>query len=180
MSPGIAYEVDAGSDNAVAGRITSDQPIVVAHVATVSGVSRDAYVVPPAATELVGIRSQSVQIAANTDGTAATVYTSDGNSTTYSLNAGEKVAVAIGGNAAQGAGTAVRIVANYPVAAVQYDDGDGNDATSFWPASALAMRYGIPVNAQYLAVACLQPGVTLTLFKGNALPETQTCSSSGE
>jgi parallel beta-helix repeat protein len=179
IAPGTAYEIDAGSDNGIAGRIDSDQPIVVVHVAYVSGTARDAYPVPPASTELVGIRSQSAVIGANTNGTSVTVYTSDATSTTYALNAGDKVAIAIGSSGAQGAGAAIHITSNHPVAAVQYGDGDGDDATAFWPASALWRRHGIPVNAQYVAVACLQSGVSVTLFKGSSAPETQTCSASG-
>ena len=179
VAPGAAYEIDAGSDNGIAGRIDSDQPIVVTHVAYVSSVARYAYAVPPAATELAGIRSQSVVLGATTNGTSVTVYTSDATSTSYSLNAGEKVSVTIGGNGAQGTGASLRLVSNHPIAAVQYEDGDGDDASAFWPVSAFARRHGIPINTQYVAVACLQSGVTVTLFKGSAAPETQTCSASG-
>jgi parallel beta-helix repeat protein len=179
VDPGIAYEIDAGSDNGIAGRIDSDQPIVVVHVAYVSGAARDAYPVPPASTELVGIRSQSAVIGANTNGTSVTVYTSDATSTTYALNAGDTVAIAIGSSGAQGAGAAIHITSNNPIAAIQYGDGDGDDATAFWPVSALSRRHGIPVNAQYVAVACLQSGVSVTLFKGSSAPDTQTCSASG-
>ncbi len=76
-----------------------------------------------------------------------------------------KVAIGIRTGGAQGAGDAIHLIANYPVAAVQFDDGDGDDATALWPESAFARRYGIPINAQYVAVACLQSNVTVTLFK---------------
>jgi hypothetical protein len=56
--------------------------------------------------------------------------------------------------------------------------GDGADASGFWPKSALSYRYALPVNAQYVAAACAQSGVTVTLFKGSTSPETQTCSGS--
>jgi parallel beta-helix repeat protein len=178
INPGIAYEIDAGTDNGIAGRITSDQPIVVAHVAYVSGTPRDAYPVPPAASELLGIRSQNVVIGASADGTSVTVYTSDTATDTYALDAGDKVTVTVGSNSAQGEGAAVRIVANQPVTAVQYNDGDGDDASAFWPSGAFARRHGIPVDAQYVAVACLQSATT-TLFKGASAPDVQTCTPSG-
>lgn len=177
--PGMAYEIDAGNNNSISGRITSDQPIVVAHVAYVSGVARDAYPVPPVSTEVLGIRSQQAVIGAGTDGTGVTVYASDGTSANYSLDAGDKVLVNVGANSSQGQGAAIRIVATNGIAAVQYDDGDGSDASAFWPVGVLGYRYALPVNAQYVAVACLASGVTVTLFKGSATPDTQTCSATG-
>jgi hypothetical protein len=41
--PGVVNEYDAGSDNTVAARITSDVPILVAHRAYLSGAARDAF-----------------------------------------------------------------------------------------------------------------------------------------
>jgi parallel beta-helix repeat protein len=176
---GVVNEFDAGSDNAIAGRITSDVPIVLAHVAYVSGAARDAYPVPPAATEVVGIRSQNAVVAAATNGTSVTVYASDGASATYTLSAGEKATVAVGASLSQGQGAALRLVSNYPIAAVQYDDGDGSDMTAFWGSSHFGRRLGVPVGAQYLAVACTDSNVSVTLYKGSTSPETQVCSSSG-
>ena len=176
---GVVNEFDAGSDNTIAGRITSDQPIVLAHAAYVSGVARDAYPVPPAATEVVGIRSQNAVVAAATNGTSVTVYASDGASATYTLSAGEKATVAVGASLSQGQGAALRLVSNYPIAAVQYDDGDGSDMTAFWGSSHFGRRLGVPVGAQYLAVACTDTNVSVTLYKGSTSPETQVCSSSG-
>ncbi|HKE96877.1 MAG TPA: hypothetical protein VKB34_21395, partial [Povalibacter sp.] len=173
---GVVNEFDAGSDNTQAGRITSTLPIVVTHTAYLDGVARDAYPVPPAATDMLGVRSQNTVIAALNSGTSVTVYASDATSSTYTLAAGEQVTVTNGLNSAQGLGSALHVVASGPVAAVEYDDGDGNDSTAFWSAASLGTRHGIPVNAQYLAVACNQPGVTLTLYKGRNAPETQSCS----
>lgn len=175
---GVVNEFDAGSDNSVAGRITSDAPIVVTHVAYVSGSARDAYPVAPTASDLFGIRSQNTLIGALNDGTSLTVYGSNGSSNTYSLDAGQQVAVATGAGTSQGQGSSLHVVASGPVAAVQYDDGDGADATAFWTAANAARRHGLPVDAQYLAIACDQPSVSLTLYKGANAPETQSCSGS--
>ncbi|MGH8240490.1 MAG: hypothetical protein ACREXP_26215, partial [Steroidobacteraceae bacterium] len=177
-APGVVNEFDAGSDNSIAGRITSDAPIVVTHVAYVSGTARDAYPVPPAASELFGIRSQNAIVGALNDGTSITVYASNGTSGSYALNAGQQVTITTGASTSQGQGSALHVVASAPVAAVQYDDGDGTDATAFWTAGASARRHGVPVDAQYLAIACDQPSVTLTLYKGANPPETQSCSGS--
>lgn len=171
-------EFGAGSDNNVVGIVTSDQPILVVHVANVSGAVRDAYPVPPAATSLVGVRSQNVVLAAGATAATVTVYASNSTSGTYNLQAGEKVTVTTGAATDQGQGSVLNISATAPVAAVQYDDGDGADATAFWSSGNFAKRYGIPVNTQYVVVGCLQANVSVTLFKGAAAPETQTCSGS--
>lgn len=178
MAEGVVNEFDAGNDNGQAGRITSNVPIVITHVAYLSGTARDAYPVPPAANDLIGIRSQNTVLAALSSGTTVTAYASNGTSASYTLDAGEQVAVTVGANANQGQGSALRVIANAPVAAVQYDDGDGNDATAFWVSAHAGRRYGLPVDAQYVAIACDQPNVTLTLYKGRSPPESQSCSGS--
>lgn len=175
---GVVNEFDAGSDNSLAGRITSDTPIVVTHVAYVSGVAQDAYPVPPAVNDVIGVRSQNTVLAALNSGTSVMVYASDGSSSSHSLSAGQQISLSLGSGATQGQGSALHIVANAPVAAVQYDDGDGTDATAFWQSGHFGRRHGLPVNAQYLAAACDQPSVTLTLYKGASAPEVQSCSGS--
>ena len=175
---GIVNEFDAGGDNGIAGRITSDVPILVTHAAYLSASARDAYPVPPAANEVLGVRSQNTIVAALSDGTSVTVYSSNGASGSYSLNAGEQVTVTTGVSGTQGQGNALRVVANAPIAAVQYDDGDGNDATAFWSVASFGRRHAVPIDAQYLAVVCEQLNVTVTLYKGANPPETQICSGS--
>ncbi|HEY0681185.1 MAG TPA: right-handed parallel beta-helix repeat-containing protein [Steroidobacter sp.] len=175
---GVVNEFDAGEVNGLAGRITSDVPIVLTHVAYSGGAAIDAYPVAPAAEELFGIRSQETVVAALGDGTSVTVYASDSTSASYTLNAGEQVTVTAGASGTQGQGSALRVVADAPIAAVQYDDGDGNDVTAFWTIDSFGRRYGLPVDAQYVSVACADPNVTLTLYKGANAPETQTCSGS--
>jgi hypothetical protein len=126
----------------------------------------------------VGLRSQVVTLAAVADSTTGTVYASDGTSTGFSLNAGQQVTVSLGSNGTQGQGSMLRIDANNPVMAVQTDDGDGNDATAFWPPSVHTRRVALPVDAQYVAVACTSASVTVTLYRGATLPDSQTCSGS--
>jgi parallel beta-helix repeat protein len=178
LTANSVVEVDGGSDNAVAARITATQDILVAHVGVVSGAVRDAFPVPPAAASVVGLRSQLVTLAASADSTSGTVYASDGTSAGFSLNAGQQVAVTVGTNGTQGQGTMLRVDANNPVMAVQTDDGDGSDATAFWPSSLHTRSVALPVNAQYLAVACTSASVTVTLYRGATAPDSQTCSGS--
>jgi hypothetical protein len=79
----VVNEFDTGIDNSVAGRTTADVLIVVTHVAYVSSMPRDAYPVAPAASDLIGIRSQNTLIGALNDGT---VYCSNGTSNRSQLS----------------------------------------------------------------------------------------------
>jgi hypothetical protein len=178
LAANAVVEVDGGSDNSVAARITATQDIFVAHVGVVSGAVRDAFPVPPAATTVVGLRSQVVTLAAVDNSTSGTAYASDGTTTTFSLGAGQQVTLTVGTNGTQGQGNMLRIDANNAVMAVQSDDGDGNDATAFWPTGFHSKRIALPVGAQYLAIACTAASVDVTLYRGATSPDTQTCSGS--
>jgi hypothetical protein len=98
------------------------------------------------------------------------------------LQAGEKGRVSVGRNrenSLQGTGSAIRIVADKPVSAVQIADGDGWDQTAFYPTSLLRNSFGIPKNAQYLAIACPEADTSVTLHRPNAPPVTKVCNASG-
>jgi hypothetical protein len=172
----VATTFDAGSTNTLSGVIVSDQPILMAHL---SGTNRDAYSVPPVATELVGIRSNNVAIGALEDATNLTVYTTDGTSQTYTLDKGGRLRINIGTSGTEGRGDAYHIVSDKPIAAIQVADSDGSEATAFWPPQYFATRYALPVDTQYVAVTCLESAVDITLNDGVNPPQTQTCSSDG-
>jgi hypothetical protein len=80
----------------------------------------------------------------------------------------------------QGAGSAVHIVADKPVSAVQIADGDGNEQTAFYPTHMLNERFGIPKDAQYVAITCTEPDTSVTLYRPSSEPVTETCSADGE
>lgn len=175
---GQVVTFDAGSDNTISGIVRSDQPIVVAHLALAGTSPEDAYPVPPAGRELWGIRTGTVLIGALDDGTTVTVYASDGTSVPYALNAGDRTLVGVGTATSQGQGSALRIVADKPVAAIQAADSDGTDATAFFDTAYLGSRYGIPVATQYLALACPK-SAAITLHDGSNTPVTQNCVGDG-
>jgi hypothetical protein len=176
---GVVNEFDADSDNTVATSITSDVPIVVAHVAYTNGSPHDAFPVAPAASEIWGIRSPNSLLAALDDGTSVVVYASDGRSSSLVLNAGQQIALTVGAATANGQGSALHVIANAPAAAIQYDGGDGTDVAAFWASSSFGRRHGLPINAQFLAIARAEPSVTLTLYNGANPPEMQTRSGTG-
>ena len=161
---GQVLDVDGGSDNTISAIITSDLPILITHAAT----SIDVYVVPPAATEIWGVRSKNTYMGTTEDGTNVTVYASDGSSTSFVINAGDRKVVSVGANTAEGEGSGIHIVADKPVCAVQYADSDGSEETAFWDDSRLGTRYALPVNTQYVAVVCPEATTTVTLYESGS------------
>jgi hypothetical protein len=183
LPQGVVVDFDAGETNGnISAIITSDNPILVSHLADPVDKTwfADATPVPPAATELWGFRSATAQFGALEDDTQVTLYASDGTTSSMRLNAGTKRWVSIGERAQQqGQGSAIHLVANKPIAAVQLADGDGTDKTAFFPTSLLSTRFGLPENTQYIAVACPEEDTSVTLYNGNNDPITRTCSADG-
>jgi|GEM_PF-1608876 len=170
---GRVITVEAGEDNNVSGIITSSRPIVVAHVAYSGSTPVDAYPVPPASRDLWGIRSSNVLLGAAMDATQVEAYASDGSTKSLVLDAGERRSISLGSNQSQGRGSAIHIVSDKPVAAVQYGDSDGSEATAFLDRAYMGKRYGIPVATQYVAVICPDADTTVSLYQGGSAPETK-------
>ncbi|MEJ1356544.1 MAG: cadherin-like domain-containing protein, partial [Candidatus Sedimenticola sp. (ex Thyasira tokunagai)] len=176
LPQGVVVPVDAGSNNGIAGRITVDEPILVSHSNTFS---QDAYPVPPATLDIVGTRSSSAHVGALSDATTVWVYADNGESISFVLNGGEKKNIILGSSTLQGRGSALHIVADKAIAAVQYADGDGGEQTAFLSPRYFGKRYAIPVDAQYAAVNCLTPDTEVTLYEAAAPVSTQLCQSDG-
>jgi hypothetical protein len=70
-------------------------------------------------------------------------------------------------------------VSDKPIGAVQIADGDGYDQTAFFQPSLLSTRFGIPVNAQYIAIACPEEDTSVTLYNGDNEPVTRQCNANG-
>jgi hypothetical protein len=182
LPQGVVVDFDAGETNGnISAVITSDSPILVSHLGDPVNKTwfADASPLPPAATELWGFRSASAQIGAVEDDTQVTLYASDGTTSTMTLDAGQKRWVNVGDRSQQGQGSAIHLVADKPIGAVQIADGDGSDQTAFFPTSLLSTRFGLPNNAQYIAVACPEADTSVTLYNGNNDPITRTCSANG-
>nr|VFK56040.1 MAG: hypothetical protein BECKTUN1418D_GA0071000_104010 [Candidatus Kentron sp. TUN] len=183
LPAGQVVPMNAGSNNTVSAVITSDVPILVAHVGTDgAGSAIGALMVPPAATELWGIYgSRTAYLGAAEDLTTVSIYADDGTSVMgIVLNSGDRYAIQNPGvPGAQGMGSGLRINADKPVAAIQSTDGDGDDQSAFLPTEHLSMRFGLPVDAQYVAVVCPWPNTTVTLRGGMNPLQQETCNGSG-
>ncbi|MCU7830934.1 MAG: hypothetical protein KZQ85_17885 [Candidatus Thiodiazotropha sp. (ex Myrtea sp. 'scaly one' KF741663)] len=181
LPQGEVVEFNAGEVQNLSAVITSASPILVMHRGDPASASwyADASPVPPAATELWGFRCTSANIGAVEDDTHVTVYSSDGHQSSYTLQSGDKQAVTIGDNTRQAQGSALHLVADKPIGAVQIADGDGADQTAFFPTSLLNTRFGLPRDTQYIAVACPGANTSVTLYNGNSPPETSSCNANG-
>jgi hypothetical protein len=179
LPQGVVMDFDAGKTNGnVSAVITSNSPILVSHRGeSVDGGLTDASPVPPATYNLWGILSQNTYIGAAEDNTNVMIYTSNEISRSLTLNAGEKQAVEVGLNDPQGRGSAIHLIANKPIGAVQIADGDGQEQTAFFPTYLLSTRFGIPINAQYIAVVCPEENTSVTLYNGDNAPVTRRCSA---
>jgi hypothetical protein len=94
------------------------------------------------------------------------------------LDSGEVADLSLGGAGAQGADDAVHLVADKPIAAAAYADGDGSEATVYFERLHLGRRFGIPVDTQYITVACPEVDTQVTLTEAG-VPDTRTCDGDG-
>ena len=108
------------------------------------------------------------------ESTVIDIYADDGSwLESVLLSAGERYVIRTAQSATQGEGSALRLVANKPIGAVQSADGDGRDQTAFFPTELLGMQFGIPVDTQYVAVTCSKPQTRITLYIPEQAPQTR-------
>ena len=70
-----------------------------------------------------------------------------------------------------------------PIGSIQAADGDGGEATAFWPVKEFATQYMVTDDTSYITVACApQFGeVSLAIYNASSTElETATCTPSGE
>jgi hypothetical protein len=170
--------VDAGE----AIVVESTVPILVHHATTIGG---DAFAVHPvSAQDWFGVSSVA-HLGFDGDqigGTATDVQVtrSASGSTTVSDFRGVEVAIA-GSAGGGGADDAVRLrvtggPAGAAVGAVSQDDGDGQESATFLPESALGSRYLVVTDSGYLAIACADPGVAITVTDGGGATSSFSCN----
>lgn len=165
------WTVDAGTStsgeveipDAESVSIQSDEPVVVAkhgYDATADG-TYDYVILPPVGTDIVGGSTGRTQVVALQDATTVTAYISDGTVETATLDALGVYELLTPGN--QGDGPAARIVADRPIGAISYADGDGGEMQVFLPTRYLGTDHYIPYDAQYVYVTAPYPSTRCTL-----------------
>ena len=179
LQEGVATTYTANPADNAASVIQSDVPILVMHGgASGSSVSLDAHPITPASKELWGDRRQA-RIGFTQNDTIVMAYASNGAMATYTGDAGDSVTIGIGNNGTEGSSDMIHLVANKPIAAAQYADADGSEATSYFPKTLFSKTYGLPVNAQYLQIACDTSTDVRVTEPGATQPITKACSSTG-
>jgi hypothetical protein len=158
---GEVFTFEAGNQNNIAGVLQSDIPIMMTHI---SDKNSDTYPVPPVTTELWGIRSTKAFVAALEDNTNVTIHSNTGATRNWLLNSGEVKNVDISPAGAEGAGSAIHVVSDKPVAAIQQADSDGSETSAFWSNEFFASEYVLPVATQYVALVCATDTATVTLY----------------
>lgn len=162
--------------------VEASSPVLLAHRTTNPGDGIVAY--PPTTRDLFGVDSQYFHLSATADNPDATVYCSTGSGgATTGTTRGEKDDITQCTTGSEGAGSAVRFAgAVKPVSAVQMADGDGNDATVFWPQHEFGTRYYMTNASAYAAIVCSPRFGDVDLevqdSSGN-LVESATCSPVG-
>ncbi len=171
--------------------VESDLPILLFHDVTTN---RDAFpVVPFLDDEWFGVASTRGHYGASMNGTQIDEYRSDTTAELdWSLNRGDHVATARGGNQGGGSEAGVRLVLDTsaipdpeisPVGAqfnaISQADSDGYESVSFFPAQELNSRYLLPTNSQYIAVSCPTPGTIIEITPALGPATTMTCQGVG-
>lgn len=176
VSAGQAATVSIGSANGFAALITSDQPILLQHVGQSSGAPADVFHVHPAALSLVGVRSQTMVVGALENSTSVTVSAGNGDSESFTLNAGQRQVIAVGVKSSQGDADAILITADKKIGAIQYGDSDGRSAVALAPVARLAHQFLIPMESQYVSVICPEAGGFVRMHGDGLVPEEVECA----
>lgn len=177
VSAGQVRRISTTSGEGDAAIVTSEHPILLTHTNASSG---DAYPVPPASNVLYGIKSTAAYVAAIEDGTVVKVSVSGVSKTTINLSAGQAAIVNIGSDTGKGQGSAIKLSADKPIAAIQIADTDGSESTAFLPYHYFAKYYTLPVETEYVAVVCTSStAITLVDPSGTNLSE-KVCTGSDD
>jgi len=142
----------------------SDVPVIVTRSSTDGVDWYDYMAIPPPATDVTGPLGGTGVVAALEDGTTGEIHYSDGTTETFSLDALEVHTMLVAGS--HGDGPAARIVADRPVAALTYADGDGGDLVTWLPTRWLGTEFRIPFDAQYVFVSAPEPSTSCRLEHG--------------
>lgn len=159
-------------------KITSTKDVSVYFVSRNSDANpydRDAYVLTPAANEVIGLSGTIT--ATNSGTTTGTGYRMNGSNYGFAITPTTQKTTA--GSSQGTANRAIIVKADKPVSMVQIADGDGVNAAMSLPLNMLATEYGISRGADYITFAAESAGtVTVHLVPaGTAGPFNLTRSS---
>lgn len=160
INQGTATTVNTGSYNDKNVRIESDVPVHVHHYAG----AYDSLVLYPATDDdLYGIPSNSLQLAAGTNGAHTSWVKHDGSSVNSPQILAANGIYTLDSLGAQGLSGAFKVSSDQPIGVTQLADSDGGESTAFWPVQELGTKFGANSIAQYIAVAAPYANTSCTI-----------------
>ncbi|MFC1587309.1 DUF2341 domain-containing protein [Planctomycetota bacterium] len=159
------HSESAGDYTAQSVIISSDLPVLVYYEDEAG--NNDSIPFLPAATDWFGVPGTQFSYAALNDGTVVTIRDSGGATPVNGVTRNSGDMTTITGLTNYGNNAAFHMSATDLVGGYQCADGDGGDASSFLPVSMLGKEYIIPQQADYVAIACLEPNTTVTALDSN-------------
>ena len=151
-----------------------------------TGADWDGYVLYPMSNDVWGIAS-SGGYGIGKNNSEVNLYQSEGTTSTNTRNFGDQIGT--GGGGGQGIGDAFHLTSNVSgIGASQTADGDGGEATTWYPYKELSHVFALPMDAQYISVATTRPytncylryanGTLSVLEHGNGTSQNQSHSGS--
>ncbi len=171
----VIEDLDITNDRAF--KVISDEDVLVFH----SNGSADSKILYPSRLgwekdsgkyELYGVGSASVRLVATEDNTQVVIYRSDGTSSNITLGISNNFTYTEGGGGGQGAALAYHIVADKPIGATSYADGDGLETVSFLSQKEFSDIYLIPEDTQYVSIATKDPDVICRVYDESGVEVT--------
>ncbi len=181
----VGIIADAGAGQGVFVRSTNGQRFLAAHVGDAAGTDADGLIgVPWLGEDVYGVRSRYLQVTAGATAATFSIRGSDGTNLSNitvgpsTMNVSQVAAGPIAVDR-RGQGPATRVSANAEIAASQYADENGSESTSFLPYSLLDREFYLPINANYIAIACPVVGQTITMTEPGNVVTNLTCTNPG-
>jgi len=114
--------------------------------------------------ELYGIGSNTMRLAAANNNTNITIYKSDGTSSTTTLNTSNNFVYSESGGGSQGNSMGYHIIADGPIGATSYADGDGGETTTFISQKEFSKTYALSSPTQYISIVTRDASVTCRVY----------------
>lgn len=164
VAAGSALTVSQDVSNGEPFKIVSDENILAFH----RNGSSDSKVLYPthlayeedsSSYELYGVGTNSLYLVAANNGTNATIYRSDGTNTSVTFGPSNKFTYSESGSGLQGTAYGYHIVADGPIGASSYADGDGSETVVFLSQKEFSKQYILSEEAQYFSIVTRDPNV---------------------
>ncbi|MDY6834608.1 MAG: DUF2341 domain-containing protein [Chloroflexota bacterium] len=146
-----------------AARVESDLPILVFH----RGGSRDGWAFYPATTETLYVPSRSNSIFVGVGAGGASISCTGNGGGTDNNNILADLRVGVAGSitkAKHGSGSAVKIITDAPIGALQQADSDGSESTVGVPVGEMTTKFGSALAAEYIVMVTPYADAECTLY----------------